>query len=184
LEPLYNNPSTPNRPWIAHLLAQCHQHAGRTAEADAIRPTGPLPSAHWPNDWTDELWNHRRDAEWLIQRAHERILARNPSAALAILAPLAPYYATDPAYLKMMGMAHFTQGDIDLAISYMEDVTQKSPDDAAAAMNLGFAYAKAGDLRAAQEATRRAVAIDPTNDAAAEQLVHIENALRNRGETP
>ena len=132
-------------------LADLYLASGRNGESEAICRQ---LVARYPSDADG----------FLCLGAAQRATGHLPEAERSLRAAV----QAEPSYWvthSRLGSFLFEQGRADEAIQQFAEVTRLTPSSSSAYANLGGAYQFKGDNRAAEEAYRRAVAIEPSASA-------------------
>lgn len=132
-------------------LADLYLASGRIAESEAICRQ---LVARYPSDADGHL----------CLGAAQRAAGHLPEAERNLRAAV----QAEPSYWvthSRLGTFLFEQGRVDEAIREFAEVTRLTPSSSSAYANLGGAYQFKGDNRAAEEAYRKAVAIEPSASA-------------------
>ena len=114
-------------------------------DADAANPAGEMPA-----------WTRFEEALGRLQR-------REPSAALALLKPLAEKYPSAPVFQSSYAQALKDAGDAKAAMGVYRAAVKKWPTNAALYHDLAVAARDAGDIAEASRAEQAAVALDETS---------------------
>jgi len=179
--PLLHGQALPNRVYVQDLLGRALQRVGRGEEAAALI-SGESTPLTWTDPWSDRMYEERALPEWLIQRAHSRIVAGDPEAGLELLEPLREWYSDDPALNKMLGMALFALGRSDEAIGMLERAIAARPNDFSSYLNLGLVFEKMEAFDDAERFSRQAVVLNPTSVEARMQHARALHALERHPE--
>src|SRR5919198_2290909 len=83
-----------------------------------------------------------------------------PAEAIALLTPIEAAHADDPALAYLLGMAYLKAKDVDRGQVLLDRILRRG-DSAQARVMMGVAKRGAGDLKAAVEDLKQAVALDP-----------------------
>lgn len=159
----------PNAAYVRDLLGRAYQRLGRSEEAEPLLATAALGSLAWPDDWSNQMYTRRRTERWLLSQAETAIVGGDPSAALLILADLAPHAPDDPDLLKLRALAHFAAGQTPTAIALLERAAELSPDDPAIFLNLAHCHESIGAYGQALPRSARAAELAPDDPAVTTQ---------------
>ena len=106
----------------------------------------------------------REIAAWTtFEEALGRLQRREPSAALALLKPLAEKYPSAPVFQSSYAQALKDAGDANAAVGVYRAAVKKWPANAALFHDLAVAAREAGDTAEAARAAQAAVALDDTS---------------------
>jgi Flp pilus assembly protein TadD len=90
---------------------------------------------------------------------------------------LAPDHAT---YVSNLSYAYFLAGQLDAAVTTATKASTLDPKLGSAWINLGTAFAKKGDLVAAERAYQHALALDPSDPRAKANIAELADLKRAR----
>jgi tetratricopeptide (TPR) repeat protein len=151
---------------------------GRTVTAVSIMPTGDERDAvasvqlrRSPEDLAVVLWN-QKDLDGAEQELRKNIQAASD--------------AKSKSALKMMlAQVLHEKGEDSAAIAELNEATALDPTSKIPLLLAAMDLAQTGDLKGAEEALRKYVAADPSNEAAAKLLTELQNRQNGvRGSMP
>ena len=111
-----------------------------------------------------------------IQQARALLRQRQPAEAVAVIRRRLAYAPGTAVEYSILGVALAESGDIEHALSALNQAAKMNPGDAAIAYNLGLLYRKAGQNAEAATCFEHALKLRPDYDAARRALESIPSA--------
>lgn len=153
-----------NRRVCLELLVQVYHRLGRNPDAAAIRDllhSGTLSAEGWDDPYVTEIFQLRKDPQWLASVAHRELRANRADQSVQQLEELVNDYPDDPTWPLELGRVWKDLKQPGKAIQVLQGAAKQHPDSAQIQFEIGNLQFGSGNWSAAESAYSAASRLKP-----------------------